>query len=74
MKEAKRHTAMHRCESCAKTIKLRHGTNHVACTAHLTVLPADHAADCDEYEPITEQPTSVGAEAHATPEDSPKAP
>lgn len=69
MKEAKQHKAMHRCGSCAKTIKLRHDTVNVACTAHLTVMPADHVVDCGEYEPVAER-----AETPAIPEDSPKAP
>lgn len=74
MKEAKRHTAMHRCESCARTIKLRHDSKHVACTAHLTVMPADHAADCSEYEPTVERLPAAGAESPAPPEESKKAP
>lgn len=74
MKEAKQHKAMYRCGNCAKTIKLRHDADNVACTAHLTIMPTDHVMDCGEYEPVAEPATSTGPESPATPEDSPKAP
>lgn len=47
------------CGNCAKMIRVRGEANKVACTVLLDVLPADHVADCEHYEPGDAQSTAL---------------
>jgi hypothetical protein len=55
MKQAKQHKDAHghqACGKCARTIRIRHDSKNVACTARLQMMPADHVESCEDYREI----------------------
>jgi len=61
VKEANRHRVKQFCANCTRAVKLRHDHGRLACTAHLTVVAAGHAAECGEYEPAVDREAAVEA-------------